>query len=71
MMKVASTVPLTSFSFMYIGEAPKNLSGRLVAATWWLFGYYVVIKLFSLLTNNISLEGSSSLPATPLTWPPS
>jgi ionotropic glutamate receptor len=20
------------------GEAPKNLSGRLVAATWWLFG---------------------------------
>ena len=24
------------------GEAPKNLSGRLVAATWWLFGFIVI-----------------------------
>ena len=25
-----------------IGEAPKNLSGRLVAATWWLFGFIII-----------------------------
>lgn len=24
------------------GEAPKALSGRLVAATWWLFGFIVI-----------------------------
>lgn len=24
------------------GEAPKNLSGRLVAATWWLFGFIII-----------------------------
>ncbi|KAG8261589.1 Ionotropic receptor 25a [Homalodisca vitripennis] len=24
------------------GEAPKNFSGRLVAATWWLFGFIII-----------------------------
>ena len=24
------------------GETPKNLSGRLVAATWWLFGFIII-----------------------------
>uniref|UniRef100_A0AC34GQT2 Uncharacterized protein n=1 Tax=Panagrolaimus sp. ES5 TaxID=591445 RepID=A0AC34GQT2_9BILA len=24
------------------GEAPKNVSGRLVAATWWLFGFIII-----------------------------
>lgn len=24
------------------GEAPKNISGRLVAATWWLFGFIII-----------------------------
>ncbi|KAL3196889.1 hypothetical protein MRX96_014977 [Rhipicephalus microplus] len=24
------------------GEAPRNLSGRLVAATWWLFGFIII-----------------------------
>ena len=24
------------------GEAPKNLSGRLVAATWWLFSFIII-----------------------------
>lgn len=30
------------FRFAGGGEAPKNLSGRLVAATWWLFGFIVI-----------------------------
>lgn len=30
---------MTSLTPQGGGEAPKNLSGRLVAATWWLFGY--------------------------------
>lgn len=29
---------MTSLTPQGGGEAPKNLSGRLVAATWWLFG---------------------------------
>ena len=24
------------------GEAPRNLSGRLVAATWWLFSFIII-----------------------------
>ena len=33
------------FTFIHLqggGEAPKNLSGRLVAATWWLFGFIII-----------------------------
>ena len=30
------------FPFQGGGEAPKNLSGRLVAATWWLFGFIII-----------------------------
>ena len=34
------------FSFLKIltggGEAPRALSGRLIAATWWLFGFIVI-----------------------------
>lgn len=30
------------FSLQGGGEAPKNLSGRLVAATWWLFGFIII-----------------------------
>lgn len=29
-------------SFVGGGEAPKNISGRLVAATWWLFSFIVI-----------------------------
>lgn len=29
---------MTSLTPQGGGEAPKNLSGRLLAATWWLFG---------------------------------
>ena len=29
-------------NFISKGEAPKNLSGRLVAATWWLFGFIII-----------------------------
>jgi hypothetical protein len=31
-----------TFIKQLIGEAPKNLSGRLVAATWWLFGFIII-----------------------------
>ncbi|XP_031634040.1 ionotropic receptor 25a-like [Contarinia nasturtii] len=33
---------MTSLTPQGGGEAPKNLSGRLVAATWWLFGFIVI-----------------------------
>ncbi|XP_043269225.1 ionotropic receptor 25a-like [Venturia canescens] len=33
---------LTSITPQGGGEAPKNLSGRLTAATWWLFGFIVL-----------------------------
>ena len=48
------------------GEAPKNLSGRLVTATWWLFGFIIIASytanLAAFLTGQImsmknSLEG--------------
>ncbi len=31
-----------TFIKLWTGEAPKNLSGRLVAATWWLFGFIII-----------------------------
>ncbi|KAG1654620.1 Ionotropic receptor 25a [Nymphon striatum] len=33
---------MTSLTPQGGGEAPKNLSGRFVAATWWLFGFIVI-----------------------------
>ncbi len=36
-----SIYKLTFFQIL-TGEAPKNLSGRLVAATWWLFGFIII-----------------------------
>ena len=33
---------MTSLTPQGGGEAPKNLSGRMVAATWWLFGFIIV-----------------------------
>nr|AQN78505.1 ionotropic receptor 25a.1 [Meteorus pulchricornis] len=33
---------ITSITPQGGGEAPKNLSGRLVAATWWLFGFIII-----------------------------
>ena len=33
---------LTSLTPQGGGDAPKNLSGRLVAATWWLFGFIII-----------------------------
>ena len=33
---------MTSITPQGGGEAPKSLSGRMVAATWWLFGFIVV-----------------------------
>nr|ALD51355.1 ionotropic receptor 25a [Locusta migratoria] len=34
--------PIANSSAHGGGEAPKNLSGRLVAATWWLFGFIII-----------------------------
>lgn len=50
MMTVRLNSLLNEF-LVCVGEAPKNLSGRLVAATWWLFGYYSVRDALSLLNN--------------------
>ncbi|XP_031337563.1 ionotropic receptor 25a-like [Photinus pyralis] len=33
---------MTSLTPQGGGESPKNLSGRLVAATWWLFGFIII-----------------------------
>ncbi|KAI6235050.1 hypothetical protein M3Y95_00010300 [Aphelenchoides besseyi] len=33
---------MTSLTPQGGGEAPKNISGRLVAATWWLFGFIII-----------------------------
>ena len=33
---------MTSLTPQGGGEAPKNLSGRLVAATWWLFSFIII-----------------------------
>lgn len=33
---------MTSLTPQGGGEAPKNLSGRLVAATWWIFGFIII-----------------------------
>jgi hypothetical protein len=36
---------MTSLTPQGGGEAPKNLSGRLVAATWWLFGFIIIASI--------------------------
>lgn len=33
---------ISSLTLQGGGEAPRNISGRLVAATWWLFGFIVI-----------------------------
>jgi len=33
---------LLNFPFVGGGEAPRALSGRLIAATWWLFGFIII-----------------------------
>lgn len=40
---------MTSLTPQGGGEAPKNLSGRLVAATWWLFGYVSLLIIDSII----------------------
>jgi ionotropic glutamate receptor len=41
-MKESLWFCITSLTPQGGGEAPKALSGRLVAATWWLFGFIVI-----------------------------
>lgn len=33
---------ITSLTPQGGGEAPKNISGRMIAATWWLFGFIII-----------------------------
>ena len=35
-------LPFQKNPFQGGGEAPKNISGRLLAATWWLFGFIII-----------------------------
>lgn len=45
------------------GEAPKNISGRLVAATWWLFGFIIIASY----TANLAAFLTVSRLETPIT----
>ena len=37
------------------GEVPKNPSGRLVSATWWLFGFVVVAMYTANMGTNLTM----------------
>lgn len=52
---------MTSLTPQGGGEAPKNLSGRLVAATWWLFGYVTNFGKLYLCVLTSKLTSDSSL----------
>ena len=41
-MKESFWFCMTSLTPQGGGEAPKSMSGRMVAATWWLFGFIIV-----------------------------
>jgi ionotropic glutamate receptor len=45
------------------GEAPKNVSGRLLAATWWLFGFIIIASY----TANLAAFLTVSRLETPIT----
>ncbi|KAJ8687208.1 hypothetical protein QAD02_023002 [Eretmocerus hayati] len=47
---------LTSLTPQGGGEAPKNLSGRLVAATWWLFGFIIIASYTANLAAKLTLS---------------
>ena len=53
---------LTSMTPQGGGEAPKNLSGRLVAATWWLFGFIIIASY----TSNLAAFLTVSRLSTPV-----
>ena len=43
------------------GEAPKNLSGRLLAATWWLFGFIIIASYTANLAAFLTLNRQENL----------
>ena len=47
---------MTSLTPQGGGEAPKNLSGRLVAATWWLFGFIIIASYTANLAAFLSVS---------------
>ena len=42
------------------GEVPKNSSGRLVSATWWLFGFVVVATYTANMGTNMTMMRNKS-----------
>ena len=50
---------MTSLTPQGGGEAPKNLSGRLVAATWWLFGFIMIASYTANLANFLTISRMS------------
>ncbi|XP_059221283.1 ionotropic receptor 25a isoform X3 [Stomoxys calcitrans] len=53
---------ITSLTPQGGGEAPTNLSGRLVAATWWLFGFIIIASY----TANLAAFLTVSRLSTPI-----
>ena len=47
---------MTSMTPQGGGEAPKNLSGRLIAATWWLFGFIIIASYTANLAAFLTLS---------------
>ena len=43
------------------GEAPKNLSGRLLAATWWLFGFIIIASYTANLAAFLTLNRQDNI----------
>ena len=43
------------------GEAPKNLSGRLLAATWWLFGFIIIASYTANLAAFLTLNRQENI----------
>lgn len=52
---------LTSLTPQGGGEAPKNLSGRLVAATWWLFGFIITASYTANLAAFLTLTRQGTM----------
>ena len=54
-MKEAFWFCVTTLTPQGGGEAPKNLSGRLVSATWWLIGFVVVATYTANMGANLTV----------------
>ena len=55
-MKVAFWFCVATLTPQGGGEVPKNPSGRIVSATWWLFGFVVVATYTANIGANLTME---------------